>query len=182
MNNNTFDIEIMRSTVEILAHQTFPKIKKPTHLGIDDLVQEGLMVCWEWVHRWYKPNSGASIKTFATNGVKFHFKDLITKSWKSVDTIVCSEEEDSDTPFINTLPSKSISEILYVMNSLMSFSEKEREYITLILNPGADITRRLVNHPRQLRQMVRTRLKINIEMENALRSQIQHKLEQMNKE
>jgi len=177
------NLEELRPTVEMLAHQTFPKIKKPTHLGIDDLVQEGLMVSWEWVNRWYRPDSGASPVTFAINGVKFHFTDLVKKSWKSITTMVpCGEDDGEDSTFIDSLPGSARTEVINTIVSLSSFSEQEKEYTALILNPGTKIRKKLLDHPRQLRVLVRSLMGISIDVENSLREKIQHKLEELNKQ
>jgi len=176
-------IATMRPTVEILAFQTYPKIKKPTHLSVDDLIQEGLMVCYEWVKRWYKSDSGASIKTFATSGVKFHFKDLVMKSWKSVNTIASvANEDEENTSFIDSFPGNTRTEVLNTIINLSSFSIREQQYIALILDPIDIIKNEIVNHPRQLRQSIRNFLTISIDTENVLRKQIQLKLETLNEQ
>lgn len=173
----------MQPTVAMLAFQTYPKIKKPTHLSVEDLIQEGLMICYEWVDRWYKPKGDASMKTFATSGVKWHFKDLVMKSWKVVNTISgIADEDEETTSFIDSFPGSTRTEVMNTIINLSSFSEREQQYIALILDPTDIIKNEIVNHPRQLRRMVRESLGISIDTESVIRKQIQLKLEALNQQ
>ncbi len=177
-------IEDVLPTIQMLAWQTYPKIKKPTCIDVEDLVQEGTIVCWEWVSRWYKPDKGASPKTFAVTGIKCHFKDIIKKSWKTVDiqseASESSKDEGTETSLSEQLSQNNFGDASSLLMALSHFTSEEKVYISEILFPTKQITSHIIIKPRQFRMCVREKLDISIDEENRIRDNIEMKLTKLN--
>ncbi len=177
-------IKELLPTIRMLAWQTYPKIKKPCCLDMDDLVQEATIVCWEWVDRWYKPERKASPKTFAITGIKCHFSDLIKKSWRTVniqsECPSTSQDDESEPLLLNQIPSGAFKDASNLIFSLSSFTIEEKVYISEVLFPSKEITAHIEKQPRQFRMCIREKLSLTIEEENLIRDAIEMKLTQLN--
>ncbi len=177
-------IKELLPTIRMLAWQTYPKIKKPSCLDVEDLIQEGTIVCWEWVSRWYKPDRKASVKTFAITGIKCHFSDLIKKSWRSVDvqpeSPANSEENGSETTIIEQIIGKQYTDASSLLMALSHFTAVEKVYISKVLFPPNHIKAHITTKPRQFRMCIRKNLSLTIEEENQIRKTIEKKLNQLN--
>lgn len=130
-----------KDLVESMAFVAFQKMRKPSPLSIEDLHQEGYIVCVEWVSRWFDPDRGASLKTFITGGLRNHFADLVKASYR--DSSVSSYEDggDEESTFLTDPQFDARNTDLDPVHmasfneTLGRFSEKELQYITTVLTP-----------------------------------------------
>lgn len=157
-------VEEHKDLIEAMAWVAFTKIRRPSY-DLDDLIQEGRIVCIEWVQRWYRPGKGASLKTFITAGLRNHFADLVRKSFREHPTDLEVHETD-----LRKRSSECGPEEMAIFNETYwnKLTEQQRRYITLILQN--------VTTGPSFREHIRTTMGITITVEEGLRKGIRIKL------
>jgi len=157
-------LEDHQDLIESMAWVAFGKVYRPSY-DLDDLIQEGRMVCIEWVRRWYDPSKGASLRTFITAGLRNHYADLIKKSFRNATPNLETHETDlrkrsgSLDPLDVAMFQEKYSRILTV---------QQKEYIELLLSCAQSRS-----NPRE---HVRNQMGLSITVEEYLRKDIRERL------
>lgn len=158
-------IQEHKDLIESMAWVAFTKIRRPSSWDLDDLIQEGHIVCIEWVRRWYDPEKGASLKTFITSGLRNHFVDIVRKSFRDYPNDLETHETD-----LRKRSSKHGPEEMTIFHETYQtqLTEQQRRYIDLFLIEAQ-------NGPNP-RERVRQQMEITITVEELLRRDIRKKL------
>lgn len=158
-------VEEHRDLVESMAWVAFGKIRRPSAWELDDLIQEGYIVCTEWVQRWFDPNKGASLRTFITGGLRNHFADIVRKSFRDY-----PEELETHETDLRKRSSEHGPEEMAIFNETFNtqLTEQQRQYIELLL--------RAVQDGPNPRDRVRQQMSISTSVEEFLRRDIRERL------
>lgn len=164
-----------KDLVESMAYIALTKMRKPSPYALEDLHQEGYIVCTEWVQRWFHPERGASLKTFITGGLRNRFADLVRLSfrdniepgWSGGDTDEDGYTTDPVAQLRNT-DHDPVEEASF-KETIGHLSEQELQYITSLLTPKE-------NHRMPTRIEVRKKLGLSEDAELKVRNSIEKKL------
>lgn len=158
-------VEEHKDLIESMAWVAFTKIRRPSSWDLDDLIQEGHIVCIEWVRRWYKPDKGASIKTFITGGLRNHFADIVRKSFRDYPTDLETHETD-----LRKRSSEHGPEEMAIFRETYQtrLTEQQRRYIELLLVE--------IQNGSNPRERVRQQMEITLTVEELLRRDIRERL------
>lgn len=158
-------VEEHRDLVESMAWVAFGKIRRPSAWELDDLIQEGYIVCTEWVQRWFDPSKGASLRTFICGGLRNHFTDIVRKSFRDYPEQVETHETD-----LRKRSSEHGPEEMAIFNETFQqkLTEQHREYIRLMLVEA--------QKGPQPRDRVRAAMGITLTVEEYLRKDIRERL------
>ena len=166
-------LEEYRTLIEKHAAVALKKVKKPARYGVDDLVQEGMIVFLftqkEFVDR------GASFKTILIRRLRGHFATLVKNSYRnmevsgvaSFDTIKDDVKDATSVGKNNTIVDVfSLAQMAFAIEDLNS---EEKTYVKAILFQGD-------KPKRSRRKAARKYLSISYERERKLRKSIQDKI------
>jgi hypothetical protein len=154
--------------IDYKVHAAYKKIKKPTHLDIEDVRSEVVAECWRAFVRWYHPEKSKP-RTFMNRCITTTLTDIIWHSWKEVKTKSIFSEHGEDS-FVLDIP--SCDDFNFQDFELPKhLNDQERKYITIMLT-----------HPsvkqKQVRAAAREQLSLSIEVEKRIRATIQEKFQE----
>lgn len=167
-----------KDLVESMAYVALTKMRKPSPYTLEDLCQEGYIVCTEWVQRWFHPERGASLKTFITGGLRNRFADLVHLSFRDATesyptshwcTDSIKEEVVSDPQVASRNTALNPIEMVSFKETIGRLSEQELQYITTLLTPKE-------THKMPTRAEVRKALGLSEDAELKVRNSIEEKL------
>lgn len=117
------------SLIETMAGIALRRVRKPTIHTLEDLKQEGRARIIECVRRWWKPNTGASIKTFITKCLISKFSDIVHKSYHVLEEV--PENQRLPQHAASAPDPLEISAFWEVIEE--DFTPEEREYVSQFL-------------------------------------------------
>jgi DNA-directed RNA polymerase specialized sigma24 family protein len=156
-------IEQFRDLIWGMANRAYYRIKKPAAYTMEDLAQEGfadVIICY---HRWWKPDRGASLKTFVTRCLISLYANIVKESYRDLDDHNFGKAEKSQ------LFQEHMAEEIDLLDKLHEcFSELECRYIEAITQ--------IEGHQGSGRKRIRNELGITFEDEIRLRESIRMKI------
>jgi len=155
------------SDIDYKVNAAYKKIRKPSHLDIEDVRSEVVSECWRAFQRWYRPEKSKP-RTFMNQCIVTTLQDIIWKSWKEVKAKSIFSTHGEDV-FSLDIPCRDIS--LGDFELPKSLTDKEREYIIIML------THQVITS-KQARELVRTKLTLSVEQERGVRTSIWKKLQE----
>jgi len=167
MTSTEFEHLILQYATDIdyKVYVAFKKIKKPTHLSIEDVRSEVVVECWRAFQRWYHPEKSKP-RTFMNQCIVTTLTDIIWQSWKEVKTKSIFSKCGED-PFILDIPCDDSDSRDFELPK--ELTDIEREYIRVMLT-----------HPsttqKQSRAAARMQCSLSVEVEKQLRISIKKKV------
>ena len=155
-----------------MAQYAYDKMPKPSVFSVEDFQQEGFMRAQIALQRWYKPNRGASARTYLYRALCSKFSDMIHASCKHVGKKPLESETEEDSKMGYELPESSFPspiDILILEEKYQSLTEPEQNYIRLILEDGKTKT---ITRMAQIRR----ELNLNSQAEKELKQSIFEKI------
>lgn len=160
-------LEEHNSLIESMAHKTLRKVKKPTILEFDDLVQEGTIACIKAIQSW-DPNKGTQLSSWIHTILQNHLYDIVWYSYRKANLI----SVESITMFSGTSYSKHY-ERDFLEDIWSKFSFLEKKYIKFCLIEK-------MSDSKDFRERVRQILNISENVEDVLRSSIRQIISERN--
>jgi len=152
------------SDIDYKVNAAYKKIKKPSHLDVEDIRAEVVSECWRAFQRWYHPEKSKP-RTFMNQCIVTTITDIIWKSWKEVQTQSLSVKT-SDDSFELDLSCKDVC--FRDLELPQTLTKQELEYIINILTQQGKTNR-------QNRAAVRAMLSLSVEQENGLLKELRLK-------
>lgn len=151
------------------ARVALTKVKKPTSLSLDDLIQEGVVVFLKADERYLK-NRSASFKTYLTTCLRNHYTSLIKRTYRNKKvTGFPSWDNLQDDAFFGGINSLDAFEIVQLSFIIEDFSSDELKYVDAMLS----FTHK---HRKSRRKATREVLGITYEREQELRRSLYDKI------
>ena len=160
---------ILIKLIEAYAYVALKKLRKPTNLEHDDLVNDGIILCIE-AKDLYDSNRGSSFKTFFTLLLRNKYRDMVKNSYRSSTHFNNDTEKDD---YIRHLQNQNTQENIPNSASinilLESLSPKEKEYAEkMLLSQSTSINCR--------RNQTKQDLNLSTKQEKSIRNSILMKM------
>jgi hypothetical protein len=170
-----------------MAYICHTKMKKPTIITVDDLYQEGCEVLLRIVKEGkYSPTGKAALGTVLFRYLKWHYINMMNRSYKSHDPYTkCKLSHKDGTPiYKDTTSSKLVYEdydavskvinqdVVDVIDSLKGLDNIELEYIQFFIDTPDGITEKEKRNPMLFRKAARNKLEITRDQEEQIRSKV----------
>jgi len=171
-NEQTLEIlEKIRPNISKLAFVFIHKMSKPSPYSIQDLKQEGEKVAIQQLIENRIDKQKGKVTTYLIRSVITRFIDLMHLSYK-----LNSRRNNSSISFKMVFKEVKIEElsILFQVMDIMNFREKE--YITIMVNPPKHIQEKISKDRRGTRKHIRKALNMSQKEEREVRKEIEKKL------
>ena len=151
------------SLIQSMATVAHRRVKQPPAMTLDDLFQEGRLAAIMSYTRWWKPDRGASLKTFLTRCIMTTYADIVKASYRDL------QDTEYGKLALDHVPDGFTTAVLLLEDIRTEFSREEQTYLDAMLQIKGD--------RRSMRRRVRETLGITSEAETALRDCIKRKIQ-----
>jgi len=177
-NEQTLEVlEKIRPNIQKLAFTFIHKMKKPSPYSIQDLLQEGEETVLQQLTRDRPDDLKGKETTYLIRSVITRFIDLMHKSYKSDTPLYFnSQKSNSNISFKVVFEKVKIEELNVLVQVMEMMSTREKEYITIMINPPEYIQEKFTKDRRGVRKHIRNALNMSQKEERTVRKEIERKL------
>jgi len=156
--------------IKMKAWMYLHKFKKPSLYEFEDLVNEGVFVFLR-ARKNYSSEKNCTFRTYLSNAVENHFKNLLDKSYRTVNHVHLNYNHNDYGVLNQPL------EVVSVLSEVMSMNDDERRYLNFILEPPKETIKELAQcSKKEVLSKIREILELCPLTERKLRSSIINKL------
>jgi len=157
-------LEDYSTVIENHAKRCFKRLKRPTIMTIEDLVNDGVVMFLSALKK-YNKDKGEFLPYLIIT-LKNRFNAVVIHSYRCVDIEYNEEQSHSK--------SSSQMKIVGIIQNLFKLSTKELEFISFMLAPPEIVIDDIVKYKSQYKKMIRSHLNITIDEERAIKCHIKN--------
>jgi len=161
----TLQIQKILPLIQKEAWVCYRKMKQPTSYTIEDLIQEGTVICLQKYND-YDSNRNNKFVPYILMCMRSHFAAIVQKSYRTINKI------NSDISSISIATKNSFDDAIEAIENVQKLTHIERKYLLFMFSPPTMIQNKIKKNSRKKRIYIRELLNLSNEKERKIRMNI----------